>query len=102
MASAIGSVLATLGLVVVGASVLYAGTALSASATLQQAQQAQQVVKDANTLQGIGWILAGLGLGIALFPQEEDGGAKTSTTANRPPDIDFGPRDEDLPPPLKE
>ncbi len=92
-----------LGLVAVGVAVLYAGTATATSTATQQLQQAQQVLKDANTVQGIGWILAGIGFGLSLFPRKEEGDSSSTThVASRSADIDWGPPDKDLPPPLSE
>ncbi len=101
MASRGGAVLVLIGLVAVGASVLYANNAMSNLTTPQEVQQAAQVARDASNLQGTGWIVAGLGFGASLYPRQDETGSLP--TAERPrPEIDLGPPDADLPPPLKD
>ncbi len=101
MASKGGAVLVLIGLVAVGASVLYAVSALANPTTPQQIQQAAQIARDASNVQGIGWIITGIVFGTCLYPQQGEAGSLSTAESHRA-DIDLGPPDADVPPPLKD
>ncbi len=101
MVSKGGAVLILFGLVAVGASVLYAANSMANPTMPQEVQQAAQIARNASNLQGIGWIVAGLGFGASLYPRQDDTDYLQATESHRP-DIDLGPPDADLPPPLKD
>ncbi len=100
MASKGGAGLVLVGLVAVGASVLYAANSMANPTTPQQVQQAAQIARDASSLQGMGWIVTGIGFGASLYPRKDETGSLP--IAESRPDIDLGPPDADLPPPLKD
>ncbi len=95
-----GAVLVLVGLVAVGASVLYSANSMANATTPQQILQALQIARDASNLQGIGWIVAGIGFGVSLYRCQDETGSLPTAGSFRP-DIDIGPPDADLPPPLK-
>ena len=62
----LGAVLTLIGFLAVGSRFLYAGLAPSPS-TPDELQAAGQIAKNWEVIQGIGWIVVGLGLYIALI-----------------------------------
>ncbi len=76
----VGAVLTFVGFLSVGSGILYA--ALSSPATLEQAQA---LGKNSGVLQGLGWIVAGIGLYLALF-----GSAKSDTAIDTKSEILLG------------
>lgn len=88
----LGAMLAFFGFLAVGSGVLYSGVAPSPS-TPQESQEALSAAKNWAVVQGVGWIIAGLGLATALF-----GSAKSDTAIDTKSEILL----ERLPPPLDE
>ena len=86
----LGAMVTFFGFLAVGSSLLYLGVAPSPS-TAQEILEAQQAVKNWEMVQGVGWIVAGLGLAMALF-----GTAKSDTAMDTKSEILLGR----LPPPL--
>lgn len=62
----VGSALTFIGFLAVGSAYL-AGATAALPSTLEEAQRAQEAARSWQTVQGFGWIVAGLGLGMALL-----------------------------------
>src|SRR5207249_12320236 len=77
----LGAVLAFIGFLTVGSGFLHAGLAPSPS-TPDELQAAGQSAKNWEVIQGIGWIVVGLGLYIALI-----GSAKSDTAIDTKSEI---------------
>ncbi len=80
----LGAILSFTGFLLVGSGYLYAGLAPTPS-TLGEIQAADQVAKNWEAIQGIGWIVVGLGLCIALI-----GSAKSDTAIDTKSEILLG------------
>ena len=69
----VGAVLTLVGFLAVGSGLLYLGLT-PLPLTLEESQAAAQAAKKWEAIQGVGWIIVGFGLYIALF-----GSAKSDT-----------------------
>ncbi len=85
-----GAVVTFLGFLAVGSAVLYLAVA-PAPTTPEEIQAAQQVARNSGVVQAVGWVVAGVGLGMALF-----GLAKSVVAIDTKSEISL----ERLPPPV--